>query len=197
MAGYTALGIADHCGRGPMERLIREVTSDCELARDHWGFTALPGIELTHVPASSIADLAGEARARGAAFVVVHGESPVEPVEPGTNLAACSCREVDILAHPGLIDEEAAAAAAETGVFLEVTAKFGHNAGNGRVVEVARRAGARVLLGSDAHEPGHLLTPGFARTVLLGAGLSDAEATEVMEAHGKELLERCFARLGW
>ena len=35
--------------------------------------------------------------------VVVHGETLVEPVEPGTNRAAVSCPEVDILAHPGCL----------------------------------------------------------------------------------------------
>lgn len=197
VAGYDALGISEHCGRGAMQRLLAEVRADCELARERWGFLALPGIELTHVPAAAVSDLAAEARSLGAAFVIVHGESPVEPVEAGTNLAAASCPDVDILAHPGLLDEEAAAAAAANGVFLEVTAKFGHNMGNGRVVEVARKAGARLLLGSDAHEPGHLLSQEHARTVLLGAGLSLEEAQQVMLVNAKEMLDRCLRRLGW
>lgn len=197
VAGYGALGISEHCGMGMMARLLSEVRADCELAHKHWGFLALPGVELTHVPAGAVAELAAEARRLGAAFVVVHGESPIEPVEPGTNLAAACCPEVDILAHPGLLDEETAAAAAANGVFLEITAKFGHNAGNGRVVEMARRAGARLLLGSDAHEPGHLLSHDYALTVLLGAGLSPEEASQVIEANAREMLDRCLRRIGW
>jgi histidinol phosphatase-like PHP family hydrolase len=193
--GYTALGIADHCGRGPMARILAEVGADCALARAHWGFPAFAGVELTHVPASSIAVLAAEAKAAGAAFVVVHGESPVEPVEPGTNLAACSCPDVDILAHPGILDDESAAAAAHNGVFLEVTARSGHNTGNGRVVAAARGAGARMILGSDTHAPRDLLTPAFALTVLAGAGLSDDEVAQILEVNGREMLERCKSRV--
>lgn len=196
VADYSALGISEHCGRGSMRRVLAEVRGDCELAREHWGFIALPGVELTHVPATAVPDLAAEAKASGAAFVIVHGESPVEPVEPGTNLAAASCPDVDILAHPGLLDDEAAAAAAANGVFLEITAKFGHNVGNGRVVEVGRRAGVRFLLGSDAHEPGHLLSESFALTILLGAGLSAEEANQVLQVNAKEMLDRCLRRIG-
>lgn len=192
--GYAALGIADHCGRGSLARIIAELAADCALAREYWGFPAFPGVELTHVPAGSIATLAAEAKAAGATHVVVHGESPVEPVEPGTNLAAAACKDVDILAHPGLLDDETAAAAAETGVFVEVTARGGHNVGNGRVVALARKHGARMILNSDSHAPRDLLTPDFARTVLLGAGLSDDEIAQI-EAHGREMLERCQARV--
>ncbi len=192
--GYTALGMSDHCGRGGLTRIIGEATADCALAAEYWDFPVFAGVELTHVPTRSIPRLAAEAKAAGAAYVVVHGESPVEPVEPGTNLAAASCPDVDILAHPGLLDDETALAAAANGVFVEVTARPGHNTGNGRVVTVARRHGARLILSSDSHAPGDLLTPDFAHTVLLGAGLSDDEIAQV-EAHGREMLERCKARV--
>lgn len=193
--GYEAVGLADHSGAGSLERVLREAATDCELARRHWGLVALPGVELTHVPAASISELAARARAAGAVFVVVHGESPVEPVEPGTNLAAVSCPRVDLLAHPGLLDEAVATTAADNGVFLEITAKGGHSLGNGRVARLALAAGAKLLLSSDCHQPGELLTPGFARTVLLGAGLTDDEAAEVLEDNSKEFLHRCLDRL--
>jgi histidinol phosphatase-like PHP family hydrolase len=196
VAGYTALGICDHTGAGALERVLREIRRDCQLAWEHWGFRVVAGVELTHVPASSIAELAAAAKALGAAYVVVHGESPVEPVEPGTNLAAASCPDVDVLAHPGLLDEEAGAAAAQNGVFLEVTAKDGHSLGNGRVVQVARLTGARLLLGSDAHGLSQLLTPQHARHVLRCAGLSCEEAEAVISVNGKEFLDRCLRRLG-
>jgi len=169
--GYTALGIADHCGAGTMARIIEEAAGDAELAFQHWNLRVFPGVELTHVPASSIADLAAEAKRLGASHVVVHGESPVEPVEPGTNLAAAGCPDVDVLAHPGLLTAEEARLAAETGVFIEITAKEGHSLGNGRVYAMARDAGADCLLNSDTHLPSHLLTGEFARTVALAAGV--------------------------
>ena len=90
---------------------------DCRLAAEYWGIKALVGVELTHVPAGAIGTLARRARTYGAEIVVVHGETIVEPVEAGTNRAAVNCPEVDILAHPGLITPEEAAAAKKNGSF--------------------------------------------------------------------------------
>jgi histidinol phosphatase-like PHP family hydrolase len=192
--GYSALGIADHAGASTLERVVAEVRRDAELAQRHWGFTVLAGIELTHVPAASIAELAGLAKKIGADHVVVHGESPVEPVEEGTNLAAASCPDVDILAHPGLLSAEAAAAAAANGVYIEVTAKDGHSLGNGHVVRVAQAAGARLIVDSDSHVPGQILTEAHARRVALCAGLAESELETVLITNPQALLARAIER---
>ena len=192
--GYTALGIADHTSASTMRRVIEEAARDCELAARYWGFQALPGVELTHVPPEAIPELAAEARRNGASHVVVHGESPVEPVVPGTNLAAVCCPEVDILAHPGLLQPEEAAAAAEHAVFLELTAKEGHSLGNGRVWRIAQAAGASCLLNSDTHLPSHLLTEAFARTVVLNAGVPEEALVEVLVQNPQRLLAAIAAR---
>jgi putative hydrolase len=189
--GYSALGMADHAGASTIERVIREGKADADLAARYWNFAVLAGVELTHVPAASIPELARRAKELGADHVVVHGESPVEPVEPGTNLAAVSCADVDILAHPGLLTPGEAAVAARTGVFIEITAKDGHSLGNGCVVRVCREAGARMVLDSDAHVPGHILSPDFARRVALGAGLEEGELQAVLADNPRELLRRC------
>ncbi len=196
--GYAALGLADHVGAAAMERVIREGRRDCELAVRYWNFRAFAGVELTHVPAASIAELAKEAKAFGASHVVVHGESPVEPVEPGTNLAAVKCPDVDILGHPGLLTAEEAGIAAETGVFIEITAKDGHSLGNGRVYGLARAAGALCVLDSDAHVPDQILTPPFARTVALGAGVPDdeLELDTVLRENPEKLVARIMERMG-
>ncbi|MBU0610529.1 MAG: histidinol phosphate phosphatase domain-containing protein [Armatimonadetes bacterium] len=194
VVGYATLGIADHCGASTMERIITEVRRDAELAARYWGFQVLAGVELTHVPAASIAELAAQAKALGADHVVVHGETPVEPVEPGTNLAAASCPDVDVLAHPGLLSPEAAEASVAHGVFIEVTAKDGHSLGNGHVVRAALAAGAKMVVNSDTHLPGHILTEGFARRVALGAGLPEAELQHVLVEHPQELVARALSR---
>jgi putative hydrolase len=149
---------------------------------------------LTHVPARSIDCLAKEARQYGAKLVVVHGETLVEPVEPGTNLAAVNSPYVDILAHPGLIGEAEAESAARNGVFIEITARGGHNVGNGHVVQMGRAAGVGFLVNSDTHQPGNLLTPHWARTVAKGAGLTDAEIEVAVAQNPLILLERVKAR---
>jgi len=188
VSGYSALGIADHVGAGTMARTIEEVRRDADLAAEHWNFDVFPGVELTHVPAAAIADLAAEAKRHGASHVLVHGESPVEPVEPGTNLAAVSCPDVDILAHPGLLTAEEARVAAETGVFVEITARNGHSLANGRVYALCRDAGAECVLDSDTHTPGNILTPEFARTVALGAGVAEAELDTLLRANPEKLV---------
>ena len=79
---YAAIAVTDHTGPGSLARIIKEVSKDCELARSQWGIIAIPGVELTHLPAVAIDDVARKAKDLGAWLVVVHGESPVEPVSP-------------------------------------------------------------------------------------------------------------------
>ncbi len=188
--GYRALAITDHVGIGNVEEVVRQVRRDCDLTRRYWDFEAIPGVEITHVPAAAIGEVARAARRAGARVVVVHGETIVEPVEPGTNLAAVSCRDVDVLAHPGILTPEEVRLAVENGVFLEVSARKGHCLGNGRTVELARAAGARLLVNSDSHDPGDLLTPEFQRSVALGAGLREEELPAVLEENPGLLLDR-------
>jgi len=188
--GHTAIGVSDHAGAGTMEMTIAAVLKDCELAQRHWPIIAVAGVELTHIPAASIPELAAAAKRAGALYVVVHGESPVEPVEPGTNLAAARCSDVDILAHPGHITREAAEAAAANGVFLELSARRGHSLTNGHVAHIGRAAGARFLVDSDGHEPGDLLTREMAESVARGAGLSDDEVRRALDDNPRELLRR-------
>lgn len=194
MNGYVALGLTDHVGVAGIAAALQATLQDCALAREHWGLLAIPGVELTHVPARAIAGAARRAREMGAQIVVVHGETIVEPVEPGTNRAALECEDVDILAHPGLLTQEEAELAAARGAFLEISARQGHSLGNGRVVRLARQAGARLLLNSDTHSPGNLLTPAFARAVARGAGLEEEELDEVLAANPQRLLARIGAR---
>lgn len=194
-AGYTALGISDHGSASTIERIVTEARRDADLAREHWGFEVLVGVELTHVPPAAIGDLAAMAKASGARYVNVHGETPVEPVPPGTNLAACTSPDVDLLAHPGLLSTEAAEAAALNGVFIEITRRQGHCLGNGHVARVAARAGADMIVNTDTHTPGDLLDERFARLVAAGAGIPEDCLERVLVENPKKLLARCGVTL--
>ncbi|RLC68544.1 MAG: PHP domain-containing protein [Chloroflexi bacterium] len=187
---YKAIAVTDHAGIGYLERVIKEVAEDCALARAHWDILAIPGVELTHVPARAIADAARRAKELGAWLVVVHGESIVEPVEKGTNIAALQCPFVDILAHPGLITIEEAELAATAGVFLEISARKGHSLTNGHIFQMARLTGAKLLLNSDAHDETDLLTPHLACQTARGAGLSEEEINEILINNPHTLLRR-------
>ncbi len=192
--GYTAMAITDHVASGTMQRTIEETRGDAMLAAERWDFTCLVAVELTHAPASAIAQLAARARHLGAELVIVHGETIVEPVEPGTNLAAVSCPQVDMLAHPGLLAEEEAFLAEENDVFIEVTHRQGHCLTNGLVVKRALGAGARLVVNSDGHAPGDYLTEELARQIAVGAGVPESRIQEVLEDNPQELLRRGLGR---
>ncbi|CAI8031207.1 Flavin prenyltransferase UbiX [Geodia barretti] len=115
--GYRVMAITDHVGPGNLEFVIKTLVKDCAVASKRWDILALPGVEITYVPKDDIDMIAREARALGAKVVNVHGETVVEPVEPGTNYAAVSSNHIDVLAHPGLITPEEAQMAAERGIF--------------------------------------------------------------------------------
>jgi histidinol phosphatase-like PHP family hydrolase len=192
--GYQVIGLTDHVSVGNLAAVIETLIRDCRLAEEHWDIRAIPGVELTHLPPAAIAEAAAEARRRGAELVVVHGETPVEPVPPGTNLAALRCPEVDLLAHPGALDAELAGLAARNGVVLELSARQGHCLSNGAIACVARQAKARLVVDSDGHEPGDLLSEQRARQVALGAGLTEEEAEAALSGNPRWLLDRIDGR---
>jgi histidinol phosphatase-like PHP family hydrolase len=169
--GYEAVAITDHADSSNMDWIIPRIVRVAEDLNRHSKTRLIPGIELTHVPPEMIAGLTARARELGALIVVSHGETPVEPVRPGTNRAAIEAK-VDILSHPGFITPEDAKLAAENNVFLELSGRKGHSLTNGHVARIALEANALLAVNADAHGPGDFLTAQMAETVALGAGLS-------------------------
>ena len=180
VAGYRVLGIADHGDFATMASQIAAARAAAQRENALGRMTVLAGIELTHLRPAQIAEAVATARQCGAQFVVVHGQSLVEPVEEGTNLAAIEAG-ADILAHPGLISPREVALAARRGVRLEISGRRGHSLANGHVAALARQAGAALLFGSDAHECGDFHTRSRAERVCLGAGLSAQEVQAMFE----------------
>ena len=190
VAGYDVIAITDHVGPGNIELILNVLIAECASANRRWDILALPGVEITHCPKEDIDLLAKQAKKIGAQIVNVHGETVNEPVQPGTNLAAVNSTNVDILAHPGLINNEEATMAAKNNVFLEVSARKSHGLANGHVVRKAKSAGANMVLDSDAHEPADLLNDEYAMKVALGAGLSDKEASFLLDESPLKLLKK-------
>lgn len=186
---HRAVALTDHASFSNIAWVVASVARDCEKA-EVWGIQAIPGVELTHVPVRHIDEAARLARSEGAELVVVHGETPVEPVEPGTNHAAASNPSVDILAHPGTISDEDASLAAANGVYLEVSCRKGHSLGNGHVASAARSSGAKVLVNTDAHSPSDLSTMEFATKVARGAGMAPDEVRAALVTNPEGLLRK-------
>lgn len=192
--GYAVIGLTDHTGLGGVGQLLEALRRDRDVIERHWPIRIVVGVELTHIPAEAIDEAAAHARSEGAEIVVVHGETPVEPVPEGTNHAAIACGKVDVLAHPGLLTPEDARLAAATGVFLEVTSRRGHSLTNGHVVRLAQAAGAKLIVNSDSHEPSDLLSAAFQARVARGAGLSEDQLSSVLHDNPRELWRRVLAR---
>ncbi len=190
VTGYLAIAITDHGDHSNLDFIIPRIVQACRVLAESHRLRVIPGIELTFVPPEHIDDLAKKARDLGARVVVVHGETIVEPVIPGTNRAALKS-SVDILAHPGLITAKEAALAAERGIFLEITTRRGHSLTNGHVARMAREQGASLVLNTDTHLCDDLVTDAMARTIAAGAGLTEAEIA-VMFLNSEKLAERAF-----
>ena len=190
VAGYKALCMTDHADESNLNFIVENVLRFVKKHGHFYDINIMAGVELTHIPPALIAEMVGKAREAGAQVVVMHGETPVEPVAPGTNLAAIEAG-VDVLAHPGLITDEEVALAVEKGVALEITTRGGHSYTNGHVAALARQHGAKLVVDNDAHAPRDLVGAALRRTIALGAGLT-AEEYRQTEANAWEIVQRCM-----
>ena len=129
------------------------------------------GVELRHIPPALMGCAVQEARRAGIPFVMAYGESIMDQVEEGTNFAAIEAG-VDILSHPGLLDEKAAALAAEKGVALEITSNPVHALTNARVAAIGLHTGCLLVRGSGASSANELTTRSFWPFVIQGAAWS-------------------------
>ena len=188
VAGYRGMVISDHVDGALVDFVVPRVAASAADLTRLTEVLVVAGAEITHCPPGQIAELVARARKLGAALVTVHGETIAEPVKPGTNRAAIEAG-ADLLAHPGLISEEDVKAAASRGVRLEISGRKGHSLTNGHVAALARKHGAQLYFGSDAHEPGDLVRREQAQRILLGAGLSPQEAAGVL-AEAEKLVRK-------
>ncbi len=191
VAGYRAIAITDHVDASNMEFVIPRVAAMAREYSIYMDIAILVGVELTHVPPSLMSQETQRARALGAMIVVAHGETIVEPVERGTNLAAIDAG-VDVLAHPGLITKEEVRLAAENGVLLEITTRGGHGFTNGHVLALARVYGAKLVVNNDAHAPKDLLDAELRRKIALGCGMT-AEEYRCADGHAWALVSRSLS----
>lgn len=188
--GYKCIALTDHASYSNLDYIVSRVKKDCELAQRYWNIVAIPGVELTNVPARSINEIAKAAKKMGAVIVVAHGESIVEKVEPGTNLEALRSEYVDILAHPGIFTREEAELAAKNGVYVELTSRAGHSLTNGIVARIGREADVRFLINSDAHGHQDLFNPDFQKKVGLGSGLEMEEVERIFSENFQSFLKK-------
>ena len=177
---HEAIAITDHVDFSNIESVIRSAKRAAESSTE---LEVLVGAEVTHVPPEKISKLVYKAKALGAQIVVVHGETLAEPVAPGTNHAAVSLEEVNILAHPGLINDEDIRLAHQNNVYLELSARSGHCLANGHVAQ----SGADLLVNTDCHST-ELISVDEAQRIAEGAGLGKEVAKRAITQNAKTLL---------
>ncbi|AWX33372.1 MAG: histidinol phosphate phosphatase domain-containing protein [Methanosphaera sp.] len=187
--GHSALAITDHVDASNIEvaSKIAEAVNDI---RDNWDIEVIPGVEITHTPVEVIDKLANKARSFGAEVIVVHGETIVEPVRPGTNRAAAECPEIDILGHPGLITPEEVEIAIDNDVSLEISGRKGHCFGNGHVAKLGLEYGANLVLDSDTHAPDDLVSYDLAVRIARGAEIPENELDNLLKYNPQKILKK-------
>ncbi|MFH1710397.1 MAG: histidinol phosphate phosphatase domain-containing protein [bacterium] len=190
--GHFAIAISDHVDASNLEEVLAALTKFVKKQGKTLSIRVLPGVELSYLRPDLIKDYAMRARKLGAKIVIVHGQSPVEPVIQGTNIESVKLKGlVDILAHPGnSLTEEEAALAKENGVFLELSTRRGHKEGNKHVAQMARKTGAKLLVNTDSHCETDMITQEQAYQVALDAGLNEEEAIKAIKDNPQELLAR-------
>jgi len=176
--GYKVIAITDHADYSNIDLTINAILDFTE----HWPkdskIKVLPGIELTHLPPEQFRPLAKYARVEGIQVIIGHGETTVEPVIKGTNRAALEA-DIDILAHPGKINDAEVELAKEKGIFLEITSRKGHCDTNAYVVKQALRKGAKLILNTDSHSPEDVIPSGELINIAKSAGLNQRQIDNV------------------
>lgn len=177
---HEAIAITDHVDFSNINFVINSMKKVIDEIQD---IIVLLGVEITHVQPEKIPKLVYKAKRLGAQIVSDHGETPLEPVAPGTNHVAASLEDVNVIAHPGLITNEDAELAHKNGIFLELTTRCGHNITNGHVAKV----GTDLLVNTDCHSI-DLISYQYANIVPRGAGLTVTSAARVINENPRTLL---------
>jgi histidinol phosphatase-like PHP family hydrolase len=180
VADHEAIAITDHVDFSNVDSVIR---STKRAAEGSSGVEVLVGAEITHVVPEKIPKLVQKAKALGAQLIIVHGETIAEPVAPGTNKAGAALADVNIIAHPGFVSQEDAELARQNGIYLELTARCGHNVTNGHVAKI----GVNLLVNTDCHGI-ELISNDDAARIARGAGLNKEEAHRATNQNAKFLL---------
>ena len=178
--GYKTIAITDHADYSNIDFIIKSILK----LTQHWPktqpITILPGIELTHLPPEQFKPLAKYARSKGIKIIVAHGQTQAEPVIIGTNRAALEA-DIDILAHPGLINDEDCLLAKTNNVFLEITSRRGHRATNTHVAKKAKKLGAKLIINTDSHAPEDIISKDELIKTAYKAGLNHKDVNKIYQ----------------
>ncbi len=190
--GYKAIAITDHIDLSNYRVLIPELLKFTKIMVNELDFPIIPGAELTFVPPNIIPEFVNELIQFGELILLVHGETIVEPVPELTNEFAIRAG-VDILAHPGLIEEQLLKENENNKLYLEITSKTGHSLTNGYVYQIAKKTNFPLVLNSDSHYIKDILPVEEKIKIAKGAGLSNKEI-ETMFLNMADIVKKYYRR---
>lgn len=197
LAGLRCAGLVFTSDGGNFSR-VAQLAAQVRRLSLYANVEAWLGVELSHVPPALLPDAVREAREAGAAFVMVYGETLSDQVEQGSNFAAIDAG-ADIVSHPGLLDAEAAAFAAEKGVALEFTSCPRHALTNAHTARMALEYGVPLVRGSAATCAQELTSRAFWPMVVkgadvFGAGEKGSKLLELLRKSEETLVRRLMRR---
>jgi len=187
--GYEAIAVTDHSDFSNIDFIVPRIVKVCKELNKHWKIKAIPGVEITHVPPEAIEKLVKLARKYGAKIVIGHGETVSEPVLPGTNKAFIEAG-VDILAHPGVIRESDVKLAKRKKVYLEITSRKSHSKPNKRLIKLALKHGALLVLNTDTHSPENMLDDKKRMRILRSLGVRKQDIDKIIR-NSIDLVKKC------
>ena len=82
--GFRALGLADHVDTAMVDWVVPQLVRVAADLAPVMKMRVVAGAEVTHCRPQHVAGMVARARQLGARIVIVHGETPVEPVVEGT-----------------------------------------------------------------------------------------------------------------
>jgi putative hydrolase len=186
---HETIAITDHIDSSNLGA-IPKIIDSIEDINSNWDINVIPGAEITHAPVEVIDKIAKKARKLGAKIILVHGETLSEPVIEGTNFAAVNSKEVDILAHPGLITIKDVKLAKKNNIALEISGRKGHSLANGHVAKLSSKIGTNLVINTDSHSPDDLITFDYAKKIGLAAGLNDNQVKEALIENPKKIFKK-------
>ncbi len=186
---HETIAITDHVDSSNLDA-ISKLIGTLDDINDNWEINVIPGAEITHTPVEIIDKIAKKSRELGAKIIVVHGETLAEPVIEGTNLAAVKSKNVDILAHPGLITEEEVKIAKKNGIALEISGRCGHSLANGHVAKIATDLEVDLIINTDTHSPNDLINFEQSKKIGFGAGLNEDQIGQILINNPQKILKK-------
>ncbi len=156
--GYSAMAFTDHVFFDNYKRIADKIINWVDKNQGSYkDIILIPGVEITFATPKEIGIITKDVRFMGTKWVVVHGEASFERTPACTNDAAVE-HGVDVLAHPGYIEDEQVIKSLETGTAFELSARDSYNYANKQIAETVMRNGGKMLINSDSHQVGAMLS---------------------------------------